>query len=65
MSKISTSKVPKTLGGFLMSISGIFFFAASVYMLYLGSVAPSLLAASIGLILVSLGSDLLKENSEE
>lgn len=52
----------KSLTGFILSLSGIGFFVASIYMVYQGNVTSSLLSAAIGLFLVSLGSDLLRES---
>ncbi|BAN90304.1 hypothetical protein [Aeropyrum camini] len=47
------------LGGLVLAVSGIFFFGVSVYTIYQGSIAASLLSAAIGLVLVSLGADMM------
>ncbi|BAA80314.1 hypothetical protein APE_1322a [Aeropyrum pernix K1] len=51
------------LGGLVLAASGIVFFGISVYTIYQGSVAASLLSAAIGLVLVSLGADMMMRES--
>ncbi len=54
----------QSLAGLAMVASGIGFFGASVYLTFNGVLVAGLLSAALGLVLVSVGADMLRASSQ-